>query len=340
MERITRRNTERIAIRGEGIAGYCCGALLQEQSAELIGSDGGRARLPAVLISEGTQRLLLDIFRDDHLFEGLPRIRKRIVAWDDKPAEAFSHSAVIVAEQVMRQRLRAKVSAEVKPETKAADWTIFTAKAAELQVEELRCGSRVASVVEVTLADSADKEACWAESTDGGWVFLIATGDGKGSLICTGGEPQSLLARSRVIGKEVGAVSSEAGEFPAYPRIASPLYGENWLACGAAAMFFDPLSGEGTGNAVRQAILAAASVRAILRGEPADGVLGEFSLRMRLGFLRHLEICREFYRVKSEAAFWREELAMLESGIVSVKKEIEKQSAPRYRLVDFDLARI
>ena len=105
-------------------------------------------------------------------------------------------------------------------------------------------------------------------------------------------------------------------------------------------MSFDPLSGEGTGAAVRESILAAATVRAILRGDNADQALAEFSLRMRLGLLRHLEMCRTFYQVKSRDAFWSRELAMLDDGISWVRKEIGEQPAPQYKLVDFDLVRL
>jgi flavin-dependent dehydrogenase len=105
-------------------------------------------------------------------------------------------------------------------------------------------------------------------------------------------------------------------------------------------MFFDPLSGEGTGAAVRGSILAAATVRALLRGDDADEVLAEFSLRMRLGFLRHLEICRKFYQIKSKTPFWSTELAMLDEGISWVRQEIGEKPAPRYQLVDFDLVRL
>jgi hypothetical protein len=69
-------------------------------------------------------------------------------------------------------------------------------------------------------------------------------------------------------------------------------------------------------------------------------VLAEFSLRMRLGFLRHLEMCRTFYQVKSKDPFWSRELAMLDEGISWVRKEIGEQPAPQYKLVDFDLVRL
>lgn len=334
--------TARIAIHGEGIAACCCATLLREQRATLVPAETSRPRLPAVLISVGTQTLLREIFQNEKLFEGLPKIRKRVVAWNGAEAETFPHSAVIVRERVMYECLRACLPASCGDASNEAGWNIFTAKGSEQLAPELRFGSRMASVAEVTLRQSAEKDACWSESVEGGWLFLIATGNRKGSLICTGGAPASLLKGSRLVCAQIEALNAEAGapQFPAYPRTLSKLHGRDWIACGTAAMFFDPLSGEGTGAAVRESILAAATARALLRGDDADEVLAEFSLRMRLGLLRHLEMCRKFYLIKSKAPFWSKELAMLDDGISWVRKEIGKKPAPRYQLVDFDLVRL
>jgi len=45
--------------------------------------------LPVVLISDGTQALLREIFKNEKLFEGLPTIRKRVVAWNGAKPRAF-----------------------------------------------------------------------------------------------------------------------------------------------------------------------------------------------------------------------------------------------------------
>ena len=334
--------TLRVAIHGQGIAASCCATLLREQQPIIVPAETSRPRLAAVLISDGTQALLREIFQNEKLFEGLPKIRKRVVAWNGAKAESFPHSAVIVGEQAIGERLQAPVSASSSDGPNEAAWNIFTSKGSDELAPELRFGSRVAGVMEVRLRESAEKEACWAESVERGWLFLIATGNGKGSLICTGGEPASLLQSSRLVCEQIETLNGESGaaQFAAYPRTLPKLHGRDWIACGTAAMFFDPLSGEGTGAAARQAILAAATIRAILRGDDANQVLAEFSLRMRLGFLRHLDMCRTFYQVNSKAPFWSRELALLDDGISWAREEIGGQPVPRYKLVDFDLVRL
>jgi hypothetical protein len=334
--------TSRIAIHGHGIAACSCAILLREQRASIVPAGTSRPRLPVVLISDGTQALLREIFKNEKLFAGLPTIRRRVVAWNGAKVETFPHSAVVVGEQAIGERLQGPVPAWPADRPDGAEWNIFTSRRSDKLVPEMRFGSRMAAVMEVTLRESAEKDACWAESVESGWLFLIATGKGTGSLICTGGEPGSLLHGSRLVSEQIEMLNVEPGaaQFAAYPRTLSKLHGRDWIACGTAAMSFDPLSGEGTGAAVRESILAAATVRAILRGDNADQVLAEFSLRMRLGLLRHLEMCRTFYQVESKDPFWSRELAMLDEGISWVRKEIGEQPAPQYKLVDFDLVRL
>jgi hypothetical protein len=201
-------------------------------------------------------------------------------------------------------------------------------------------GSRMAFVTEVALTDEAERDACWVESVENGWLFLLSSGNDKGSLISVGGRTEHLLQKSRLVGSQVRELEDKFFEFPAYPRILSSLCGEGWLACGTAAVSFDPLCGEGAGNAVREAILASAAVQSILAGQAVEEILADYSLRLMLGFLRHLEHCRAFYRKACATAFWSSELALIERGIAWTKSQLSNAAHPRFRLVGFGLERI
>ena len=80
----------------------------------------------------------------------------------------------------------------------------------------------------------------------------------------------------------------------------SPLGANSWLACGTAAMAFDPICGDGTAHAIREAILAAAVIRALANGGPADELLAHYEARLTAGFHRHLTLCRQFYLVRRD----------------------------------------
>lgn len=332
-----------IVVQGSGVAARCCLELLQGQGASVAGGETKSPKLPAVLISPSTQRLLADIFHSKELFAGLPKIRRRVVAWGGAEPVVLPHAGVVVGEEVLLERLKQRAAGT--EERRAVDpvdplWTIFATKPAEHWPEEKHFGSRTAFVGEVELTDEAERDACWVESVDRGWLFLLSTGNGRGSLIAVGGTTEELLASSCLTARQVRKVEEVGAEFAAYPRIASRLCGDGWLACGTAAMSFDPLCGEGAGNAAREAILACAAVRAIVAEENPGEVLTEYSVRLLLGFLRHLENCKEFYVRDVAGEFWSSELELIEQGIVWTKSQLQAGSRPRFRLVGFGLERI
>src|SRR5271170_1372792 len=334
-----------ILVRGSGIAARCCLQLLQRQGSTVAVGEAKSSKLPAILISLSTQSLLADIFHSKDMFEGLPCIRKRVVVWgpgDRGSGEpvVLPHSAVVASEQVLLERLKARTVEVTEAAPVDPAWTIFAAKPADSLPAEKHFGSRMALVGEVELTDEAERDACWVESVDSGWLFLLATGNGRGSLISVGGPTGQLLEKTRLVARQVRKMDGAVAEFAAYPRITSSLCGDGWLACGTAAMSFDPLCGEGAGNAAREAILACAAVQAILAGESAEEVLAEYSLRLLLGFLRHLENCREFYLRDACNAFWSSELGLIEEGIAWTKTQLRAGPSPRFRLVGFGFERI
>jgi flavin-dependent dehydrogenase len=150
----------------------------------------------------------------------------------------------------------------------------------------------------------------------------------------------SLFAHSSLIAAKVQHLHALVGEFPAYPRVLRELCATGWLACGSAAMAFDPLCGEGAGNAAREAILACAAARAIQEGESAEAVLSEYDARLKLGFLRHLENCREFYSGDFQTEFWRDARHGIEQGLGWTRDQLAARYSPKFRLVDFALRRI
>jgi len=336
-----------VRVLGEGIAASCCTQLLPKHGGFVARGDAGagnRVALPAILVSQSTQKLLADIFESSDLFEGLPEIRKRVVAWGKGEPVMLPHSAVVVSEGVLLERLRARMADvnkwAVDRGVAGPDSTIVTARPPGDSAVQMHFGSRMALVSEVELREEAEQDACWVEAVEEGWLFLLATGGGRGSLICVGGAVEKLLTKSRLVRRHVKKRCGAPAELAAYPRTAVDLCGAGWLACGSAAMTFDPLCGEGVGNAAREAILACAVVRAIAGGGSEQDLLAEYSLRLRLGFLRHLENCREFYQRDGAGAFWASELNSIASGIAWTKEKLRGAVRPRFRLVGFELKRI
>ncbi|MBN8228569.1 NAD(P)/FAD-dependent oxidoreductase [Corallococcus macrosporus] len=84
------------------------------------------------------------------------------------------------------------------------------------------------------------------------------------------------------------------------------LHGEDWLAVGDAACTFDPLSLQGTSQALRSAQQTADAVSRSLRGDSTALRLHE--VRVRHQFQEHLRIREGYYRLERRwagAPFWR-----------------------------------
>jgi hypothetical protein len=333
--------TGTVLVRGDGVAAACCVRSLSSYDQPVSIVKAGRPKLSAVLMGEATQSLLTDLFMDQKLLQGLPRIRKRVVAWG--PASqptVLPHSALVISEHELLQRLWSRVPQPVEEPRDTAAWEIISARMENPLQDERRFGSRSAFVSNVPLRTATDRESCWAESLEDGWLFLFPVHDASACLISVGGPAPSLLAQSRLIAAQVEAPITPAAEFPAYPRILSQLCGAGWLACGTAAVSFDPLCGEGVANAVREAILASAVIRAAVQGSDVESLLAHYSSRLMSGFLRHLQMCQHYYSTGGAGPFWRSELQLLQLGIEWLSERLYPQPSHRYRLVGFELVAI
>jgi hypothetical protein len=279
-----------------------------------------------IMLSEAAQDLIRDIFQNDHLFHNLPRVRKRIVAWspDATPVE-LDHSAVIVSEEALLSNLGLETRSSGD-----ADWTICAAPPLPASTTEHRFGERMATPVPVRLKGAVD--TCWMESVEDGWLFLNA-----GWLIAVGAPPGKLLEQSRLVKNQVDSFDPGAACFPSAPRMITPLGGNGWICCGTAAMSFDPLCGDGTAHAVREAILASAVIRAVARGEEPGPLLAHYEARLTAGFERHLAHCLQFYSSGGSGAWWISQVESVKQGLAWCRRRMEDHGRFRYRLNGLEL---
>jgi hypothetical protein len=289
------------------------------------------------MLSEAAISLIADVFGHKDLFRDLPRVQSRWVQWgSDAPPVKLPHSAVVVSEQTLLDHLRPQAGSIEHAES--AGWQVFSSRPLPPAASEERFGSRVARAWAVELRNS-DTPGCWIESVEDGWLFLIGREQGAGWLLSVGG---ATLEASRLIAKQIGRRGESGGEFPAYPCLLSPLCGWGgaeapWLACGAAAIAFDPICGDGTAHAVREAILAAAVIRAISGGAPAQDVFAHYEARLTAGFQRHLAECAGFYRTGGTSAWWTTELAAIERGLGWCQQRMAAFPGFRFRLNGYEL---
>ncbi len=326
-------------IRGDGVAARCCAHLLSRSGVAVSFLPLDRPRLPAILLSEAAQALIREVFGLEGLFHGLPRIRRRIVAWGRgaSPVE-LDHSAVVVSEERLLESLGPSLPGAASDAD--FDWTICAARPLPAASVEHRFGSRMASATPVELKATAEPAACWIESVEDGWLFLIADAPGSGWLLSVGSTPEALPGKSRLIREQIAQYQPATAHFATSPRIMAPLGEPGWIACGTAAMAFDPICGDGTAHAVREAILAAAMIRAAARGEDAVQLLAHYEARLTAGFSRHLAHCLPYYGNGHDGPWWEQEAGSVKQGLDWCARQLSRHTTFRYQLNGFELQAI
>ena len=330
----------RIDIRGDGVAALTCSYLLQTAGCNTAIQRNTRPLLPALMVSASSQALFCDILNAADALSNLPRIETRVVKWGPSAKTiALPHSAVVVSEEFLQSRIEKLVRFDCGSDD-SPDWTIISTRPLPEASIEHPFGERTATVVLVKLQSRSIPATCWIESVDKGWLFLLPDGSGAGWLMSVGGSVHSQLSLSEVVAAQIAHLSESTREFPTHPRIAWPLTGSHWLACGTAALAFDPLCGDGTGHAIREAILAAAVLRAIQRGANVDELLNHYQARLVAGFKRHLSVCSEFYESGGTGPWWQAAAESTRKGLAWCDHQLNSAGDFRYRLRGFDLERI
>src|SRR5207247_7954007 len=189
--------------QGDGSAALTCGHLLQSAGFGVSMERAPRAYLPARMLSASSQALFRDVLELRDAFSSLPRIQKRVVKWGPQPEPvALPHSAVIASEQFLLEMV-AKLFRANASSPEAADWTIISSRPLPESVIEHGFGSQVATVPLVELEKGSDCTACWLESLEDGWLFLMRDAPVSGCLISVVGLLTAPLTNSRMIAGQI-----------------------------------------------------------------------------------------------------------------------------------------
>lgn len=322
-----------VQIRGNGVAASCCAHLFGLHGIAVTAEAVDRPASPVVMLSDPALLLLRDVFGLPDLFADRPRIDRRIVAWGQTAPVTMPHSATIVTGEELETAL---VAEHATRSPTAPDFTIHAAAPARTDVLT-RFGARAAVATEVRLRDGNDATACWIESLDAGWLFLIPSGRGRAWLLCVGPMLDDALANSRLVAPLIAATDIKPQTFDPSPRIAAESAGPAWVACGAAAIAFDPICGDGAAQAVREAVLASAVVAAIRDGGDAAALTAHYSAMLTAAMRRHLQLSAPFYRTGGSSAWWREAHDALAQGHDWCTARLAVLPEPRYMLRDYNL---
>lgn len=320
-----------IAIRGSGIAASGCAHILTQAGLAVAIEPARRPAVPTILLSDPALALIRGVFDRPDLFADHPRIVRRVVAWGGPPV-VVPHGAVLASEDGVQAALGMVPDAPVD----APDFTIHAAP--PLPTGDLHIfGERDAVAAKVRLRDPACAQEGRVEAVARGWLFLVPAEAGEGWLLGVGGTIDGLLGQSRLIAPVVDAVGAASTPFMAAPRIHLPLCEDDWLACGTAALGFDPICGDGTAQSVREAILAAAVLIGIAEGGDRTALLTHYQSMLIAAMRRHLALCAQFYATGGQGDWWRAQHDALMAGHHFCTGLLAKLPEPRFMLDGFRL---
>jgi hypothetical protein len=190
--------------------------------------------------------------------------------------------------------------------------------------------------VPVVLAETADRTCCHVEAVERGWLFLIPSGSATAWLLAVGGPVERLLEESCLVAPLVAALGEASSGFETAPRQLPSLAGPDWLACGMSAIAFDPICGDGTAQAVREAILAAAVIRAGQRRRPRETGHPLSLDAHRLAAPAYPDF-GQFYATGGDGPWWRAQVAALREGYDWGTSQLARLPEPRYVLQGYRL---
>ncbi|MGQ0717288.1 MAG: hypothetical protein ACT4NP_08210 [Pseudonocardiales bacterium] len=313
-----------VVIAGRGLAALTCALLLARQGrrVRITGTEVTGTRW--LVLPEAVAGLLCEVWSaGGGVLDTAWTVDRRCVRWGDTAREQVAARSRALDGTTLNQRLAAHLSLHYGdqihfddipvPYESAPDarWLITSAPSPRFGT----VGRRRIIAAEAALIPSCDSSTCRLETTSQGWVHLAPVGK-ETALVqaMVPGPVQNPLRHLRGLLDEtgLGAWLAEppvhASVVRAAPGLLTPPCGPGWLAVGAAAVRFDPLSGSGTAHAVRTAILAAAAIDAIDRGHLAQDVLEHYATRIHTAFTDHLRSCLRLYRAAFPSAAWRDEI--------------------------------
>ena len=327
----------RIAVTGTGVAASCCTHLLARRGLAWRVARAGRRDAPAVMLTGTAVALMRDVLGRPDLFADRPRITRRIVAWGGGDPVAMPHDAIVVGGAALAAALDRDASATGVAGDVAAGLTIATDRLTT--AAPIRFGARVATASTVRLRDEGDAGDCWIEALDAGWLFLIPSRGGMAWLLSVGLPLDEACDRSRHVATRIIVTDAPVERFDPVPRLAAHTSGADWIGCGRAAIAFDPICGDGTAQAIRAAILAAAVVAEVAAGSDRAALMAHYDTMLVATMRRHLQLCAPFYRSGGTGPWWRGAHDALAQGHDWCTRRLATAPEPRYVLRGFDLVR-
>ncbi|MBT2412048.1 hypothetical protein J7I94_15970 [Streptomyces sp. ISL-12] len=311
-----------VAIAGSGLAELTCAWLLAGRGHRVRPAADAPAAGARPLLLTGPTLELLGSLWGDGLLHGTWRLDHRQVRWGtgERPTR-FAQPARVVDGAVLAARMRERLATALGPSAGTARWVV-TARSPDGPGSRLTAGRRHLLAGTAPLRSGTDERTALLDTTALGWLQLTPLGAGRclvqAMVPGPAEDPTALLTRllaASGLGRVLRHAPRAAAAVPAAPRLhhtpaLSPgdLTPAGRITVGAGAIRFDPLSGTGTAQALRTAVLAAAVIDADAGGAPVAPLCRHLTDRLRAAFAEHLATCAALYGSALTSVAWQDEL--------------------------------
>jgi flavin-dependent dehydrogenase len=335
----------KVLVIGNGIAGLSCAQLLANRGWEIEIWGEDRLTTPTLILNQIACNLLQDVWQlDPSFWNSCHRLYERRVCWgSDGEFSSMDEPSMVINGKSLNDRLWHHLSKKYHHQIHFHkspisignldnlqhnfDWIIDAGGRQSLVAQKLGAGDRYAFgdrcilAQEVQLTNSAPEDIYWVETVPEGWLFLAPVGNNRAILQAMvpliSEEAADLMAlllkQTRHIQQYISKISESIAIFAGFPQILQPLASKKYLAVGDAAFSVDPISGDGTGYAIRGAILATSIIDAIAAGLSSSDCLEHYSGRLETAFAAHLQQCLEYYRNGFASSLWQAEIERMQT---------------------------
>jgi hypothetical protein len=285
---------------------------------------------PPVVLDEAAVALIVDLLGSGVL-RGAHQLRRRVVSWGAAAPRSVARAALAVRGSELRARLLdaafERLGGRLEPLDTGAireeELTIATDPAWLPASTVERGGERVALCAEVALRRAADPAACYVEANAGGWLFLAPLADDRAYVQAVvprrpdGDAAEALAAlagASRIVARVAARVDRPVEIFSAAPSLRRAPGAAGRLAAGGAALTLDPVCGDGTAQAMRGGLLAAATAAAIRDGLDDSAAGAHYAARLARSFAVHLAACAQTYDPAIFGPSWNDEIRAIRAA--------------------------
>jgi flavin-dependent dehydrogenase len=338
-------------IIGGGVAGLSCAHLLARRGWQVEIWRGLSPISPTLVLNDVTCYLLQDIWQLEETFwENFHFLHERRVCWGiDATVRSIPQSSVVIGGNYLVERLEERLlqehnqlvhlnesplfpdelaSCDFWPNTgQKFTWVIDAGGRRSLIAKNLAGGKRYTFGQRYILSrevmlPSKEQNVCWMETVPNGWIFLAPIGRNRAMLQfmvpVVPEEPEEMLTylldKTHFLKSFVNSFLGSISGFEAFPQILAPLCGTKWIAVGDAAFSVDPMSGDGTGYAIRGAILAASVINGIASGLDSSQCLRHYTSRLHKSFFSHIQECLKYYSGNFSSSAWKAEIELMQQA--------------------------